>query len=53
MAVNFALRYTTDMTFYPRHETRTPRSPALPAGFAPLAGILARAAERRVVRRTR
>jgi hypothetical protein len=50
VAVNLPLMYTFGMAFYPRHETRVPRSPALPAGFAPLAGNLARAAERRVVR---
>ena len=50
VAVNLPLEYTLGMAFYPRHETRDPRSPALPAGFAPLARNLAQSAERRVVR---
>jgi hypothetical protein len=39
------------MALYPRHAARSPRSPAHPAGVAPLSPGRAPAAERRVVGR--
>jgi hypothetical protein len=50
VVANFEENFITHMATYPRHAARNPRSPALPAGRAPLSRRWAPAAERRVVR---
>jgi hypothetical protein len=51
VAANLETSHTSCMAVHPRHVARSPRSPAHPAGAAPLSPGRAPAAERRVVRR--